>query len=173
MLISPWICKTLHLEAIYRFTRTHPFPTPDGLSRTLSLHSVLVEGTQRVGKVPSQCQRQSVQHDKRCEWIEQDHCIFQKWQSWKRDRARADRCTHWTRGAANLQRSMVTLAELWLHSISHCCLSRRPRCHLPASACMAMELSQHAITMQFHTHRIALGTKSLLAICVFPLQKAA
>ena len=122
VLISPWICKTLHLEAIYRFTRTHPFPTPDSLSRTLSLHSVLVEGTQLVGKVPSQCQRQSVQHDERREWIEQDHCIFQKWQSWKRDRARADRCTHWTKGGANLQRSTMTLAKLWLHPISHSCL---------------------------------------------------
>lgn len=85
------VCFKISTKIIYIQTLQEevPSPTPDSPAAVLSspsLHSVLVEGTQHVGKVPPQCQRQSVQHNERCEWIEQDHCLFQKRQCWNRNR---------------------------------------------------------------------------------------
>lgn len=47
-------------------------------------HSVLIERTQSMGEVPSQCQGQPVEQNQRCKWIQKNYCIFQKWQCWKR-----------------------------------------------------------------------------------------
>lgn len=44
----------------------------------LSVDSILVEGGKHACEVPSQYQRQHVQHNEKGKWIKQDNCVFQK-----------------------------------------------------------------------------------------------